>query len=226
MSDRRGAPRLRPLTTPRAAAVAGIVFAVLFGTSLVLLRVSLPDNPFAPWRGQSRITTALVLAPLAGIAFLWFVGVVRDRLGDLEDRFFATVVLGSGLLFLALFFASSATAGAVLAYSRHIDTDTDPVVSFGREVMLQIGNVYAVRMAAVFMISLATIWWRTGVMPRVMVAVTYLVALALLLVVSLSLWATLAFPTWVLLISTYILVVGPIEAGPETSPGTGPPERR
>jgi hypothetical protein len=27
--------------------------------------------------------------------------VLRDRLGELEDRFFATVFLGSGLLFLA-----------------------------------------------------------------------------------------------------------------------------
>jgi len=48
--------------------------------------------------------------PFAGIAFLWFIGVLRDRLGELEDRFFATVFLGSGLLFLAMLFASCSSA--------------------------------------------------------------------------------------------------------------------
>jgi hypothetical protein len=54
---------------------------------------------------------ALYLVPFAGIAFLWFIGVLRDRLGELEDRFFATVFFGSGLLFLAMLFASAAVAG-------------------------------------------------------------------------------------------------------------------
>ena len=52
--------------------------------------------------------------PFAGIAFLWFIGVLRDRLGELEDRFFATVFFGSGLLFLAMLFASAAVAGGII----------------------------------------------------------------------------------------------------------------
>jgi len=40
------------------------------------------------------------LAPFAGIAFLWFIAVVRNLIGDREDRFFATVFLDSGLLFV------------------------------------------------------------------------------------------------------------------------------
>ena len=61
---------------------------------------------------------ALNLVPFAGIAFLWFMGVVRDRLGSNEDRFFATVFLGSGLLFLAMLFTSAAIAGGLIGIYR------------------------------------------------------------------------------------------------------------
>ncbi|ABG91906.1 MULTISPECIES: hypothetical protein [Rhodococcus] len=212
MAETQRAQEFRRLRTPRSAAVAGIVFAVLFAASLVLLRTALPADPFdeTPWvgSGETRIKTALLLAPFAGIAFLWFIGVIRDRLGDLEDRFFATVFLGSGLLFLAMGFVSMGVAGGVLAIARHSGSSANDIVYFGREIMLQINHVYALRMAAVFMISLGTIWLRTGLMPRWLVMTTYLLALALLAIVDFSLWSTLAFPAWVLLISVYILVTG------------------
>jgi hypothetical protein len=60
--------------------------------------------------------------PFAGIAFLWFIGVIRDRLGDHEDRFFASVFLGSGLIFLATVFVAMAIAGALLAGASAGDT--------------------------------------------------------------------------------------------------------
>ncbi|UOT01070.1 hypothetical protein MPY17_18625 [Rhodococcus opacus] len=212
MAETQREKEFHRLRTPRSAAVAGIVFAVLFATSLVLLRTALPTDPFdeTPWvgSGETRIKAALLLAPFAGIAFLWFIGVIRDRLGDLEDRFFATVFLGSGLLFLAMGFVSMGVAGGVLAIARHSGNSANEIVYFGREIMLQINHVYALRMAAVFMISLGTIWLRTGLMPRWLVVTTYLLALALLVIVDFSLWTTLAFPAWVLLVSVYILVTG------------------
>ena len=61
-------------------------------------------------------------------------------------------------------------------------------------------------MAAVFMISLATIWLKTGLMPRWLVIVTYLVALGLLIASDISMWMTLAFPIWVLVVSVLLLV--------------------
>jgi hypothetical protein len=61
-------------------------------------------------------------------------------------------------------------------------------------------------MAGVIMISLGTIWWRTGTMPRWLAVITYLLAGALLLVVNLSVWVALFFPAWVFLISVFILV--------------------
>ena len=81
------------------------------------------------------------------------------------------------------------------------------VVTFGRAIMYTIMNVYAVRMAGVFMISLDTIWLQTRVVPRPFVFVTYALALLLLVAISFSLWMILIFPAWVFVISVYILRV-------------------
>ena len=106
------------LSTPRAAAVAGVLFSVLSIAGHLLIRSAVPQNPLGSAADiiehMRRITLALNLVPFAGIAFLWFIAVLRDRLGKLEDRFFATVLLGSGLLYVALFFVSAAIAGGVL----------------------------------------------------------------------------------------------------------------
>ncbi len=201
----------RRLTTPRAAAVAGLLFALLFAAALILVRTALPDDPSvavaSARRSAGQLTLAVTLTPFAGIAFLWFVGVVRDRLGELEDRFFSSVMFGSAVLFLAMLFVAMAIAGGiVVAASGVVDEVDRKIVGFAREVMLQISNVYALRMAGVFMISLATIWLRTGIMPRWVVAITYLVALILLVVITLSVWVTLVFPAWVCVISILILI--------------------
>lgn len=211
--DDTGTRSTRRLRTPRAAAVAGILFAALFATSLVLLRSAVPIDPFADisWvsRGEARIRLALILGPLAAIAFLWFIGVIRDQLGDLEDRFFATVSLGSGLLFLAMVAVSMSIAGAILIVAQTPVFASNGLIYFARSLMLQISNVWGVRFAGVFMISLATIWIRTGLMSRWLALVTYLLAASLLLVISYSLWITLIFPVWVCVISVVILVRTP-----------------
>ena len=202
----------RRLSTPRAAAFAGVVFAVLFAVSLGLLRSVFPGDPFgdSQWAdtGADRLRWALILAPFAGIAFLWFVGVVRDQFGELEDRFFSTVFLGSALLFLAMVFVSMAIAGALLAGVRagQVQQYDENTVAFGRAVMLEVSNVYALRMAGVFMVSLGTIWLRTGLMPRSFAVLTYALAAVLLFVTSLSLWVTMVFPAWVLAVSVGIIV--------------------
>jgi hypothetical protein len=202
----------RRLRTPRAAAVAGAAFALLFAVSLALLRSTLDADPRSEidWAGPpgTRVRVAVALVPFAGIAFLWFLGVVRDRLGDLEDRFLSTVFVGSGLLFVAMTFVSVAILGGLVATAggdRATDASRE-VAAFGRAVMLQISHVYALRMGSVLMLSLSTIWLRTGLMPRWLVAATYLVALTMLVVISLNLWVTLLFPAWVLTVSLYILL--------------------
>lgn len=202
----------RKLSTPRAAAIAGILFGLLFGVALVFFRLGLREAQIgaAGWveQGEGQLRIALALIPLAGIVYLWFVGVVRDRIGELEDRFFATIFLGSSLLFLAMVFVSAAIAGAVVALhaagpSSAPDTQTQ---NFARALMLQISNIYALRMAGLSMITLATIWLRTGSMPPAAGWVTYGLAGALLLVSTLNLWITLVYPGWVLSISLLFLI--------------------
>jgi len=200
------------LKTPRSAAIAGIIFAVLYGASMVLLNVSLSQEPAA---GLARtvtdprtVTLALNLIPYAGIAFLWFIGVIRDLLGESEDRLFATVFLGSGLLFLALTFIGAALAAGLLGASAIGSSILvqSGVMIYGSTVVYNIFNIYAVRMAGVFMISLATIWLRTGVMKRGWAFLTYVLALVLLVSIDYSFWVTLILPLWVLVISVYILI--------------------
>jgi len=198
------------LTTPRAAALAGVLFAVLFGAAIILIRSSLPEGvqPGSRWidSGSDKIKLASELMPFAGICFLWFIGVVRANLGRFEDKFFATVTLGSGLLFLAMMFAASAV-GVGLVESRHYSVGgTGEVGIFGQMLLLNLSKTYALRMAAVFMMSLATIWLRTGLMPRWLVVVSYLAALTLIIGGDTTMWLTLAFPVWVLIVSALFLV--------------------
>jgi len=192
--------------------VAGVLFALLFGATLILIRVKMPEGvgDSTEWLDSQKdgISAATKLMPFAGITFLWFIGVVRDNLGRYEDRFFASVLLGSGLLFLAMMFVSTAVAAALVATNAGV---TDPaahveVIAFGKMIVVSAAKTYAIRMAAVFMISLATIWLKTGLMPRWLVAVSYLVALGLLIAGDVSMWLTLAFPVWVLVVSGLILL--------------------
>ena len=200
------------LSTPRAAGVAGVLFAILFAVSIILIRGALPEGaaPGSQWldAGNLRLKTASLLMPFAGICFLWFIGVVRDGLGRYEDRFFSTVFFGSGLLFLAMIFSSSAI-GAGLAASGHLIDAAgakNDVAAFGQMELLALTKTYAVRMAAVFMMSLATIWLKTGLMRRWLVFTTYGAAVGLLLSSDLSMWIALVFPAWVLLVSVLALV--------------------
>ena len=212
MMEQEGTLTHARLKTPRAAAIAGIVFSILLITSLVLIRISVPANPqdAETWllSGWKTVSLALHLLPFAGIAFLWFIGVLRDRMGAYEDRFFATVFLGSGLLFLAMLFASAAVAGGIMMIygttpGKLMESGT---YIFGRTVASHITNVYTVKMAGVFMISACTLSTRTRIFPRWMAFLGYALALLLLLSIGYFSWVLLVFPLWVLLISVYILL--------------------
>ena len=79
------------------------------------------------------------------------------------------------------------------------------MIDFGKFVVRAITKTYAIRMAAVFMMSLATIWLKTGLMPRWLVAVSYLVPVGLLIAGDLSMWLTVTFPIWILVLSGLLL---------------------
>jgi hypothetical protein len=204
---------VRPaLRTQRAAAFAGIVFSVLCAIAMLCIRLVVP--PFPQDSGQwildsSRrdlVLLALNLVPFAGIAFLWFIGVIRDRVGAAEDRLFATVFLGSGLMFMAMLFAAVAVAAGLIDQA-----GSDPAAllhsgTWGTE--RHIGGELmdlALRMAGVFTIATSTILMRTRTMAKWSALVGYGVGVVLLLVVGILPWVELLFPVWVFLVSLLIL---------------------
>ena len=207
----------RALRTPRAAAIAGIAFALLLGTALVLLRIAVPADPREAgtwlddtWRKNS-VEVALNLIPFAGLAFLWFVGVIRDRIGAAEDRFFATVFLGTAFLFVGMLFVAAALADGLFGaeVQRGSARISPEVWRFGRHTTYLVLTVYAMRMAGAFTISATTIAVRLGIIPRWLTAFGWFVALVLLLTVATVAWVALLFPLWVLVLSVYLLVHQP-----------------
>jgi hypothetical protein len=215
------------LRTPRAAAVAGIVFSVLLISALVLLRLSVPADPLVagtwltdPGR-RAAVAIALNLVPFSGIAFLWFIGVLRDRIGQREDRFFATVFLGSGLLFVAMLFVGAAVAGGLFAEaSRASGPPAAGTLVLGRDVTAGLVNVYSMRMAAVFTLTTVTIARRTEIVSRWLTVAGPLAALVLLFGVGFSPWVELLFPAWILALSIDILAAS--LKVPPGSTGTAP----
>ena len=200
---------------PRSAGLAGIAFSVLFLAFALLLGARPPagltEAGLVEWfevTAQTPVTIAvLYVAPFAGIAFLWFLAVVRDRIGVREDRFLSTVFLGSGLLFVAMFWAAGASIASLVAGDQF---ESGPPLSAAdlqlfRSLAFSFLFVFAARVAAVFMIVTSTIAIRTAVFPRWLVIAGYVIALVMLLSLSALQWVVLLFPVWVFVISLFIL---------------------
>jgi hypothetical protein len=204
------------LRTPRAAGLVGIIFALLLGAAIVLVRLALPEG--VDGTGSDRlgdptnprtVQTALDLIPFAGIFFLWFMGVLRAHIGEAEDQFLATVLLGSGLLFVATLFGAAAAAGSLLSTADGSGADSKEQLwsfGFGKDFAYSLLTTYSMRMAAVFTLATSSIGRRLGVLPRWLSLLGYLVALTLLLVTPSIAWSELVFPAWALIISVHILV--------------------
>ena len=187
---------------------------------------AVPGNPQnAPawlddrWRKDS-VVVALNLVPFAGLAFLWFVGVIRDRIGGAEDRFFATVFLGTGLLFVAMLFVAGAVAGGLIATEsqRGASGISLEVWRLGRQTTYQVLNVYAMRMAGAFTISTTMIALRLGLLPRWLAWLGWVVAAVLLLTVERFAWVQIVFPVWVLVLSIHLLVHPPADGEGRRAP--------
>jgi hypothetical protein len=202
----------RELRTPRAAAVAGLAFSLILGAVIVLLHsaaASVGRDPTDWISSDSRrhsVGLALTLVPFAGIAFLWFIGVIRSRLGEREDRFFATVLLGSGLLFVAMLFSASAVLGSLLVVYDGPNGASDDTIRLAGALTSTLLATFGARMAAVFTLVVTTVGHRMGLTPRWLTVVGYVSAVALLLMPPGIRWVQLVFPAWVLLLSLDILV--------------------
>jgi hypothetical protein len=204
----------RRLRSPRSAAIAGIIYSILMTTGMVLVHNitrDLPEDITKDWLDawSDRDSVALILAPFAGIAFLWFTGVVRDRLGEHEDQLFATIFLSSGIITVVLFFVWAAIFAALMRTTSlaAVGLADDDVYVFGFALMNRIVGDYALRMAGVYMMAIGTIWTRSGIMPRWMTIITYVLALGFLLAAGWAREARFIFPVWVFVVSVYILVL-------------------
>jgi hypothetical protein len=199
--------------TLTAGSIAGMLFGVLFGACVTIVQSTAGGtDETGAWLadGKGDLEWALALLPFAGIFFLWFIGVSRQRLGRWDDRFISSVILGSGVVFLAMVFASAGLAGALLGmYARDpAGFPGSDTYSFVQLAVAKIFGVYALRMASVFLICQATAWLRHGLMPKWLALSSYAVALVLLFVVSQEAWAVLIFPVWIFVISAYLFAVG------------------
>ncbi|HTF51203.1 MAG TPA: hypothetical protein VK735_27495 [Pseudonocardia sp.] len=186
-----------------------MVAALLLGGAMAVVHSAIPTDPSGTisWAIDSShrnaLQVALGLVPFAGIFFLWFMGAVRDYFGEAEDKFFATLFLGSGLLFVAMLFVLSSEVTNSLAAA---STDATPVASRLQGVLTLLTS-YCTRMAAVFTIATTTIGRSLGIFPRWLVWLGYLVAV-ILLFINVG-WLVLIFPVWVLALSGYIFLAHP-----------------
>jgi hypothetical protein len=163
-----------PPSPPRVVAISGIIFALLFVASLVLVRLAVPADPTDPgvWlrdvTSRNGVRLAFNLVPFTGVAFLWYMAVLRNRIGLREDRFFSTIFLGSGLLFVAMLFVVTALAQGLL--DTFITGNNLPAHSetyaVGRSMAHALMNTFAMKMAAVFMFVTSTIGLRTAFLAR------------------------------------------------------------
>ncbi len=200
---------------PRSAGAAGIAFSVLFTASILVLIGGPPQDAdeatVVAWfqrEGLIRVTiSALYLAPFAGIAFLWFIGVVRDRVGIHEDKLFSTVFLGSGLLFVGMYWSAAAQLASLVSGNRF--EASPPLSAEALEAVRSSAFAYlfvlAARAAAAFMLVTSTIGLRTRAFPRVLSYIGFGIALLMLVSLSSLHLIVLLFPLWVFVASAYVL---------------------
>jgi hypothetical protein len=199
-----------------SAAIAGVVYAVLTIIALSLLRefpeAALSDDELAAWFDDSARQAARILglnlASIAAIAFLWFVAVIRRRLGNLEDRFFGTVFLGSAILYLAIWMTAAVTLAApAVAYQLFdgaaMDRGAATLLGGTSGAILLVAGP---RVQAVFVFTTSTLFLRSGVVPRWLAFVGYAMGLVMFIVPLVAEPLGVGFPVWVLIASLTILV--------------------
>jgi hypothetical protein len=151
---------------------------------------------------------ALNLAPVGAVSFLWFIAVVRKRLGDREDQFFATAFLGTGLALVFFTVAAAATAAAPVLVVEYGDrtTPSHDVISLAHSLWFGLYVICASRFAAVFMFVTSTMGMRFGALPRWLGLLGYVMAIVLFITGAFSGPLAVLFPVWLVIVSVTLLV--------------------
>ncbi len=221
--DERRAARLKKARKRRgsveSAAVAGVAYAVLTVIALILLtrfpELTLSDEDVTAWFDETDHKAVLVLglnlAAVSAIAFLWFVAVIRRRLGDLEDRFFGTVFFGSAIVYVVIWLVAAAflAAPAVALTIREAGTVDRASATLAWGFAAALVLVVAPRIQAVFVFTTSTIILRSAVLPRWLALFGYVFGVILLTVPLITQPTGVGFPVWVLVVSVTILLSRP-----------------
>jgi hypothetical protein len=187
---------------------------VSLGGLLGAPRVGASDAEIVEYYADSSNGTAalihLQVLVVSTIAFLWFVGVVRGRLGDREPRLFGTVFLGSSVLLAGLVFTGAALLAAPAVLVAVGDRAPDPdAASMMRSAAAVVLSVFVPRMATLVMFSTASLGRATGALPTWLVWLTYAIGVAAFVNVSIATPTVYAVPAWIALVSIVLLVRRP-----------------
>jgi hypothetical protein len=206
------------VTLARLSSLTGILFAALFVLALVFVyttpRLSASDADItAFYAGSSTllVTVGLYLVPFAGIAFLWHAHTTRLLIKFRTPTPSAIpygLQLVSGVLFVVLLFAGTASAGSV-ALLKDLTTAPLPSADIVRG-MLALGYglvfVYAIRGAGMYALTTTNLLRQAGIMPTWLAVVSYLLALFLLVSTTLHPVVVLLFPAWVVVAGLVVFI--------------------
>lgn len=214
-----------PLRSLGAAALAGVIHSVLFVIAIMLfLSAPSPGEDSAAavsWyqeeTNQHTMLLALNMLSVSIIAFLWFVAVIRRRVGEREHRFFGTVFLGSALLFAAMVLVAGVmfAAPALSAFRFGVEPDPNDIALLQAAGVTMI-SVVATRLEAVFILSTTMVARIADALPRILIVMGFLAAATLFIVPLPSEALILLFPTWVAVVSAFLLYRGrhPVDVHP------------
>jgi hypothetical protein len=213
----------RSLRSVQSAAIAGVVFSVLATWGLVRLvegpGIAASDaEREAFWASPDAgagisLTLQMVFVGTAG--FLWFVGVIRTRLGEHEPKLFSTVFFGGGILLTGLILVGSAALAvpAVLADVADVTPSADVALT-SRALGVVVLTDLATRVEALFIFSTSGLGLRTGALPKWLSLLGFAFGLGLLVTFGFrEPLIAVAFPAWVALVSVVLLLWRPA-AGP------------
>ena len=207
----RPAPLTRnSLRSPRAAAIAGILFSGLLMAAILLLLSVVPRDSLehGTWlaTGLDRVVLAINLIPFAGVAFLWFIGVARTQFGRHEDQLFTTVFLGTGYLSMAMVLVGAGLATAAAAKGSGIGQLDAATRSLLARTIWVFWYVLAPKVGGCFILVTTSLLFRVKFLPKWLTAVSVVVGYATLLAVTRFSWSLYALPCWVAAISLLVLV--------------------
>lgn len=158
----------------------GLVHALLFISSALLLKARTPginatDEELIafyndPDKRRIVVAAGLYLLPFAGIAFIWFFVALRSWISASAPRvnvMLSNVQLVSGIIYTTLVLAAGGSMSVMAASVELSNEHIDPLLArqfpqFGASLLL----VFAMRMAAMFVLTTTNLGRITGILPR------------------------------------------------------------